>query len=99
MSNEEMQKHSETESYKKFKEGWFAWGVTKMVSPFVSNGHAVAPEEIAVPPWADNLLRHQLREFIKPFCYFGGVYELLFDNKVQIFYDCVTWMDLDILAY
>ena len=94
-----MQKHRETDSYKKFKDGWFVSTVNTMLSPFVRNAHITPAEDINVPPWADNLLRHQIREFVKPFCYFGGVYELLFDAKVQIFYDCVTWMDMDFLAY
>ena len=99
MTKTEMESHRETESYKKFKNGWFPKFANALVSPFVRNAHVAPPEDINVPPWADNLLRHQIRGFVRPFCYFGGVYELLFDAKVQIFYDCQTWMDMDFLAF
>ena len=52
-----------------------------------------------IPPWTDNLLRLALRDWVRPYCYWYGYYEVLYVGTVQEFYNCQTWMDLDFLAY
>ena len=35
-----------------------------------------------IPPWTDNLIRMQLREWVKPYCYWYGYYEVLYVGTV-----------------
>ena len=87
-----------TASYKAFKKTPFVRTIHTIFAPLVQEAHEEEPA-FNIPPYFDNLLRLQLREFIKPFCYWVGIYEVLYEGTVQMFYDCNTWMDLDFLAF
>ena len=91
-TTDEMLVRRETESYKEFLNGRFVATVHTMLRPLVK-------EEVTFAPWLDNLVIYTIRENLKPVCYWWGWYYLIFTSKVQIFYDCVTWMDMDFLAY
>ena len=45
------------------------------------------------------MLRWEVRQNIKNWCWWWGFYDLLFSVEVQSFYDCMTWMNIDWLSY
>merc|ERR1711959_354807 len=56
-------------------------------------------DNIAFAPWGDNLIRWLIRFNLRPLCWFVGDYEVMFAIRVQFFYDCQTWMNVDLLAF
>ena len=91
-TTDQMLVRRQSESYSEFVNGKFVATVHTMLRPLVS-------EELTIAPWLDNLVRYSMRENLKPICFWWGWYDLIFASKVQTFYDCVTWMDMDFLAF
>ncbi len=63
-----------------------------------SNGLAF-DDNFAFAPWGDNLIRWLIRFNLRPLCWFIGDYEVMFAIQVQMFYNCQTWMNVDLLAF
>ena len=107
MTKEEMLHHRQhSESYKEFLNGKFVATIHTMLRPLVRETGTAIVEPSQDPfgdwiaaPWDQNLLRWELRENVRPYCYWWGFLEVLYIGTVQAYYDCATWLDMDFLAF
>ena len=107
MGKDEMLEYRQnSESYKQFLNGKFVATVHTMLRPLVKQTGTAIIEPSQDPfgdwiaaPWEQNLARHEIRETLRPWCYWWGVYEVLYIGTVQAYYDCATWLDMDFLAF
>ena len=44
-------------------------------------------------------MRLEMRKNLGNYCFLFGIYEVIFDMKVQLYYNCQTWMNVEFFAY
>ena len=105
LSYEEMMAHRQSKQYADFLKSPLVQGVHTLLYPFMKN---MAPEPQlavqeedgwAIAPWSDNLIRWAVRFNLRPICWFVGSYETMWTTTVQLYYDCMTWQNVDLLAF
>ena len=96
MTENEMRDNRLTKHYEDFVNGAFVNVVELVTYPLVQQ---TDDDQFRFPPWDQNLIRLELRLSIMNLCWFWGFYDLLFSVEVQAFYDCMTWLNTDWLAF
>ena len=89
--------HRETQEYKDFIEGPMVTAFHAIALPIVEQAEETT--DMGIAPWGQNLLRHTIRQRFRFACWFVGLYQLMFTNSVQLYYNCSSYLDLDWLAY
>ena len=95
-----------SKSYKEFLNGKFVATIHTLFRPLVRETGTAIIEPSKDPfgdwiaaPWDSNLFRWEIRENLRPYCYWLGMSEVLYIGTVQTYYDCATWLDMDFLAF